>query len=47
MRAEKRAERNNPINFTCGVCAQVHPFDSENPYDCPEDLVNEALEQEI
>jgi len=28
-----RAENNDPINFTCGVCRQVHSY--EGSYDCP------------
>ena len=33
-RADQRGEHNNPINFTCGVCKQVHSFDEKNPYEC-------------
>lgn len=34
-RADLRAKHKDPINFTCGVCGQVHKFDKENPYICP------------
>lgn len=34
-RAEERAKNKDPINFTCGLCRQVHPFDAESPYGCP------------
>lgn len=33
-RAEERAKHSDPINYTCGVCKQVHPFDPEKPYEC-------------
>lgn len=29
-----RAEHNDPINFTCGICRKVHPY--EGSYDCPD-----------
>jgi len=42
-RAEKRAEQKDPINFTCGICKQVHKY--EGSYECsqqseqpPEDI---------
>ena len=34
IRREKRAMYSEPINFTCGVCKQVHSFDEKNPYEC-------------
>lgn len=33
-RKQVRAEHNDPINYTCGVCMQVHGFNSEKPYVC-------------
>jgi len=44
-----RAEHNDPINFTCGICKQVHEYNSEDPYRCeiyPEIEVNEKVEVE-
>lgn len=35
-RKAKQAEEQNPINFTCGGCKKVQPFDSEKPYVCPD-----------
>ncbi len=35
-RKEARAKHSDPINFTCGVCGKVHPFDKDSPYDCTE-----------
>jgi len=35
-RQATRAQNNDPINYTCGTCQQVHPFDSQNPYICPD-----------
>lgn len=35
-RRKKQVDSENPINFTCGECHQVHPYDSENPYACPD-----------
>lgn len=32
-RKKVRAENTDPINFTCGVCRQVHQY--INSYDCP------------
>lgn len=29
-----RAENNDPINFTCGICRQVHKY--EGSLDCPD-----------
>jgi len=34
IRADKRATYGDPINFTCGICHQVHKFNSDKPYDC-------------
>jgi len=33
-RKKTKGEHNDPINFTCGVCKQVHVFNSEEPYKC-------------
>ena len=33
-RKENKMAHKDPINFTCGLCRQVHAFDSENPYKC-------------
>lgn len=30
-----RAEHNDPINFTCGICKRVHPF-VDDQYLCPD-----------
>jgi len=35
LRAEKRQKQEAPINYTCGHCAQVHKYDKEKPYKCP------------
>lgn len=40
----RQGEHADPINYTCGVCNRVHPFDSEKPYECPD---NPAPEPEI
>jgi len=42
QRKEVRAENNDPINFTCGVCRKVHPFTGN--LDCPdaEKILEEA-----
>lgn len=48
MRAEVRAESNDPINYTCGVCHQVHKFDKDKPFICddfPEMTVPEEEEK--
>jgi len=37
-RAEARVASTDPINFTCGVCKQVHAFDSKDPYKCFKDI---------
>jgi len=34
QRKKVRAEHNDPINFTCGICRRVHPY--EGSYDCTE-----------
>lgn len=44
-RAEKRAEQSDPINFTCGLCRRVHPFDAESPYGCPDEKEEAAPEE--
>jgi len=44
MRAEKRAQSTNPINFTCGECFQVHKFDSEYPYKCDKEVNVDGVE---
>lgn len=33
-RAADRAKNSNPINFTCGICRKVHPFNEG--YKCTE-----------
>ena len=33
-RKKVQAENNSPINFTCGVCGKVHPY--EGSYECPD-----------
>ncbi len=38
-RKKTKAEHNDPINFTCGSCMQVHEFDLNRPYLC--DLIEE------
>lgn len=35
-RAEMRAKNSNPINFTCGKCHQVKPYDKEKGLWCPD-----------
>lgn len=40
-----RAENNDPINFTCGVCKQVHPYVKEAHLECPNKEVNESATQ--
>lgn len=35
-RRVKLAEHNDPINYTCGICRQVHVFDAEKPFVCPD-----------
>ena len=34
QRRESVAEHSDPINFTCGICRQVHVFDSEKGLTC-------------
>jgi len=46
IRAEKRAEHSDPINFTCGDCKKVHPFNSADPYMCPNKEVIEDVPDE-
>jgi len=41
-RAKKRAEGEDPINFTCGKCMQVHKFNEG--YLCDFDSVEEEAE---
>tara|TARA_Y100000310_G_scaffold5211_1_gene6091 strand:- start:335 stop:484 length:150 start_codon:yes stop_codon:yes gene_type:complete len=38
-----RAENNDPINFTCGLCKQVHEY--KGSYDCV-NVVTENEEQQ-
>lgn len=33
-RAEVREAGNDPVNYTCGVCKQVHKFNPDKPYIC-------------
>jgi len=33
-RRQTLSEHNDPINYTCGRCMQVHKFNSETPYEC-------------
>lgn len=33
-----RAQNNDPINFTCGICKKVHPF-VDDKYECPDQPV--------
>jgi len=33
-RKDRGAEHQDPINFTCGICKQVHRFNVEMPYQC-------------
>jgi len=40
-RKESRAAHSEPLNYTCGLCRQVHKFNSEKPYVC-EDIVEEV-----
>jgi len=40
-RKKIQAEHNDPINYTCSVCLRVHPFNSEHPYVCENDIVEE------
>lgn len=47
MRADKRAENQDPINFTCGVCMQVHEFISGKPYECTNKIVVEKVSEEM
>jgi len=35
QRQAHRAKYLDPINYTCGECRQVHKFDKEKPYECP------------
>ena len=41
-----RAEHNDPINFTCGVCRRVHPF-GDGGYDCIISLCVNKTDNEI
>ena len=41
-RKDKQARHENPINFTCGFCKQVHPF-VDDKYLCPDDISNEEV----
>jgi len=41
-RKKKRMENQNPINYTCGECKQVHKYDSVNPYICENKIGEEA-----
>ena len=43
-RAENRAENKNPINFTCGKCGKVHPFNKG--YKCSDDDEEEEDEED-
>jgi len=43
-RKEVRAQNNNPINFTCGVCMQVHEY--KGNYNCPMAEDNEEKKEE-
>ena len=48
-RQKMRAEHNDPINFTCGICKQVHSFKKEakDPYLCIlKDEVKDGITQE-
>ena len=33
---EDRASNKDPINFTCGGCRKVQPYDKENHLVCPD-----------
>ncbi len=35
-RADERALQKDPINFTCGKCRKVQPFDKEKGLWCPD-----------
>jgi len=39
MRKERRESSIDPINFTCGICKQVHKFNSDDEYKCIIDKV--------
>lgn len=39
-RAEERAKEKTPINFTCGVCKKVHPYNEG--YKCTEEKKEEV-----
>lgn len=48
QRKKRKGEQNShndPINFTCGICKKVHPFDPDNPYKCPDHVY--PPEQEV
>lgn len=40
MRKEKREAQEKPLNFTCGVCKQVHQY-VDDVYACPNTLESE------
>jgi len=49
-RAKLRAEHNNPINFTCGVCCHVVPFTEGYVCtypECPTVLAKKEEEPEV
>jgi len=44
VRAEKREAQDNPINFTCGECHQVHEYNEG--YLCPDAPEDDKPEEE-
>jgi len=44
-RKDKQNSNSNPINYTCGVCKQVHEFDDAKPYQCVNPLFAEVKEE--
>ena len=44
-RAKERAKHKNPINFTCGICKQVHRYNKG--YLCTLEESIETIEEEV
>lgn len=36
VRKEKQVKQEDPVNYTCGGCKRVQPFDKDNPLVCPD-----------
>ena len=43
-RKDKQNSNSNPINYTCGVCRQVHKYVDDKPYECVNPLFVEVKE---